>query len=143
MYSSSAPAVSGHDVDEDFNDAFEETTSSIYLELDVTDPESVREIRGKKAGRERTEYALNALTVGLLSLRHARGQLDADAVRREGERILGEMESSLENYREKIADGMTSVLKEYFDPSSGSFQQRVERLKWTSIGTPLCTRRRR
>ncbi|MGD9561210.1 MAG: hypothetical protein AB7F88_04195 [Pyrinomonadaceae bacterium] len=128
MYSSSAPAVSGHDIDEAFIDAFEETTSSIYLELDVTDPESVREISGKKAGRERTEYALNALTVGLLSLRHARGQVDADAVRREGERILGEMESSLENYREKIADGMTFVLKEYFDPNSGSFQQRVERL---------------
>lgn len=127
MYSES-PADSGLELVEDFIDVFEETSLSVYLELDVTDPESVREISGKKAGRERNEYALNALTVGLLSLRHARGQVDADAVRREGERILGEMGTSLESYREKITDGLAGVLKKYFDPSSGSFQQRVERL---------------
>jgi hypothetical protein len=127
MYSA-APAISGHEVDENVIDIFEEAASSVHLELDVTDPESVREISGKKVGRERTEYALNALTVGLLSLRHARGQVDADAVRREGKRILGEMGASLESYRAKITDGLGNVLKDYFDPNSGSFQQRVERL---------------
>ena len=127
MYSA-APAVSGPEVDENVIEMFDERVSSVHIELDVTDPESVREISGKKVGRARTEYALNALTVGLLSLRHARGQVDADAVRREGERILGEMGASLESYRAKITDGLGSVLKEYFDPNSGSFQQRVERL---------------
>lgn len=127
MYST-ASAISGQEVDETAVDSIDERNSSIHLELDVTDPESVREISGKKAGRERTEYALSALTIGLLSLRHARGQVDADAVRREGERILGEMGTSLESYRAKITDGLASVLKDYFDPNSGSFQQRVERL---------------
>lgn len=127
MYSA-APIVSGHKVDDDVIGKFGVSASSVHLELDVTDPESVREISGKRVGRERTEYALNALTVGLLSLRHARGQVDADAVRREGERILSEMGASLESYRGKITDGLASILKVYFDPNSGSFQQRVERL---------------
>jgi hypothetical protein len=34
-------------------------------------------------GRERDEYALAALRIGLLSLRHARGQIDAEAVKQE------------------------------------------------------------
>lgn len=127
MYSATT-AVIDPELDEDVIDIFEDTTSSVHLELDVIDPESVREISGKKVGRERTEYALNALTVGLLSLRHARGQVDADAVRREGERILSDMGASLESYRGKITDGLANILRDYFDPNNGSFQQRVERL---------------
>lgn len=127
MYSTS-PAVGGLQTDEESVETVDKMDSSVHLELDVTDPESIRELRARKRGRERTEYSLNALTVGLLSLRHARGQVDADAVRREGERILADLGASLEAYRGKITEGFASVLKEYFDPNSGSFQQRVERL---------------
>ncbi|MBK9171393.1 MAG: hypothetical protein IPM28_00075 [Chloracidobacterium sp.] len=129
---SAAPAISGSEFEENdvamCSEVSSVSSTTVHLELDVNDPESVREILGKKVGRERTEYSLNALTVGLLSLRHARGQVDADAVRREGERILGDLGTSLESYRAKITEGLGSVLKDYFDPKSGSFQQRVERL---------------
>lgn len=127
MYST-AVALNGEVLDEASPETFGNEVSSVHIALDVTDAESVREICNKKEGRQRTEYALNALTVGLLSLRHARGQVDADAIRREGERIIGEMDKSLDAYRSKITDGVEGVLKEYFDPNSGSFQQRVERL---------------
>ena len=128
MYSTATHAVNNGEVIDNVTDTFNGTESSVHLELDVTDPESVREIGGKRVGRERSEYALNALTVGLLSLRHARGQVDAEAVRREGNRLLDEMGKSLESYRAKLNEGMTSVLKDYFDPTNGRFQERVERL---------------
>jgi hypothetical protein len=101
---------------------------SIYLEMNVTDSDSVREIVERKPGRDRDEYALGALRVGLLSLKHARGQVDVDAVRREGDRILGDLGSTLNSYRSQLTQGVTDVLKDYFDPTSGRFQERVERL---------------
>jgi len=105
-----------------------EAPSSIYLELNVTDPDSVKEVVVRTAGRERDEYALGALRIGLLSLKHARGQVDADAVRREGDRILDDMGATLESYRTQLTEGVTNVLKDYFDPTNGRFQERVERL---------------
>jgi hypothetical protein len=105
-----------------------DTLTSIRLELNVTDPDSVKEVAVRTAGRERDEYALGALRIGLLSLRHARGQVDADAVRREGDRILDDMGATLESYRTQLTEGVTNVLKDYFDPTNGRFQERVERL---------------
>ena len=102
--------------------------TSVRLELTVTDSYSVREVAARKPGRERDEYALGALRVGLLSFKHARGQVDADAMRREGERILGEMAIALDGYRAQLTDGVSTVLKDYFDPTSGRFQERVELL---------------
>lgn len=101
---------------------------SVLLELNVTDSNSVHELIMRKGGRERDEYALGALGIGLLSLKHARGQVDADAVRREGERILAEMDAAFEHHRTQLNASVTTVLKEYFDPGSGRFQERVERL---------------
>jgi hypothetical protein len=60
---------------------------SVVLQLRVSDHDSVVELLQKPEGREREEYALIALRIGLLSLKHAGGQIDADAVRHEGERL--------------------------------------------------------
>lgn len=105
-----------------------EIPQSVYLEMNVTDPDSVREVIAHNPGRDRDEYALGALRVGLLSFKHARGQVDTDNVRREGERMVNEMGIKLDAYRGQLTDGVTNVLKEYFDPTSGRFQERVERL---------------
>lgn len=105
-----------------------EPIASVRLQLDVVDHDSVQEICARKEGRARSEYSLAALRVGLLSLKHARGQVDAEAVRREGDRILNEMNSTLDGYRSTLTDGVNGILKEYFDPNSGRFQERVERL---------------
>jgi hypothetical protein len=71
---------------------------------------------------------LAALRIGVLSLKHARGQIDADAVRREGNNHLADLKTALEMSRTEIHTNLTTALKEYFDPQGGRFQERVERL---------------
>jgi hypothetical protein len=101
---------------------------SVPLTLVVADHDSVAELLQKSEGRERDEYALTALRIGLLALKHARGQIDADAVKREGEKLLVELKNALELSRAEIHGNLTATLKDYFDPTSGRFQERVERL---------------
>ena len=93
-----------------------ESLKPILLELLVSDPDSLRELLQRVEGRERDEYALAALRIGLLSLRHARGQIDAEAVKHEGERLLADLKHALGQSRSEIQDDLTSALKEYFDP---------------------------
>jgi hypothetical protein len=106
----------------------EDVPAAIHLDIFVTDPASVYELTIRQPGRERDEYADSALRIGLLSLKHARGQVDADTVKREGDRLLQDLGKSLDTYRTQLHEGMSNVLKDYFDPSSGRFQERVERL---------------
>lgn len=105
-----------------------ELPGSVCLELVVTDADSVKELVLRAEGRDRSEYSLCALRIGLLSLRHARGQIDADAVRREGDRLLREMDETMESYRAQLNENLTGALRDYFDPRSGRFQERLERL---------------
>lgn len=105
-----------------------EAPRSVFLEINVTDQDSVQELVAHSSGRDRDEYAVGALRVGLLSFKHARGQMDADNVRHEGERMISEMGIKLDAYRSQLTDGVTNVLKEYFDPTNGQFPQRVEKL---------------
>jgi hypothetical protein len=101
---------------------------SIPLTLVVSDRETVAELLQRSDGRERDEYALAALRIGVLSLKHARGQIDADAVRRESEKLLKDLKSALDGSRNEIHTNLTTALKEYFDPNGGRFQERIERL---------------
>jgi len=106
----------------------DDNAQSIPLTLVVSDHESVAELLQKPEGRERDEYALAALRIGILALKHARGQIDADAVRLEGERLLRDLKNALDTSRNEIHTNLTTALKEYFDPTDGRFQERVERL---------------
>jgi len=105
-----------------------ELPHSLDLNLVVTDTDSVKELVLRREGRERDEYALSALKIGVLSLRHATGQIDVEAVRSEGDRLITEFDQALENSRVQLNGNLSAVLKEYFDPSSGRFQERLERL---------------
>lgn len=105
-----------------------ENLKPMILELLVSDADSLRGLLQKGEGRERDEYALAALRIGLLSLRHARGQIDAEVVKHEGECLLADLKHALEQSRSEIQGDLTSALKEYFDPASGRFQERVDRL---------------
>jgi hypothetical protein len=68
---------------------------SLPLELNVTDPEVVSELFAKKEGRERDDYALGALRLGVLALCQARGQIDSNTLKHEGERLLGDVQLAL------------------------------------------------
>lgn len=102
--------------------------SSVHLSFEVSDSDSVKELILRKEGRARDEYALSALRIGILSLRHASGQMDVASMQREGDRLLRELRQALASSRSQLTDGIAGVLKEYFDPGSGRFQERVERL---------------
>jgi hypothetical protein len=100
----------------------------LYLHLSITDPEVARALTEAGEGRERQEFALTALRIGILSLKAARGTVDGATVRNEGERLLVTLEERLSSHRQVLDEAMGSMLRAYFDPASGSFTDRVQRL---------------
>ncbi|MEX2287702.1 MAG: hypothetical protein WD648_11475 [Planctomycetaceae bacterium] len=101
---------------------------ALPIELTVRDPVTVVELYAYPEGPERDEFALNALRIGVLALKQARGQVDADLVRRESERLLDNLESRLKMHTGSLNDLLAASLKKYFDPADGQFHERVERL---------------
>ena len=101
---------------------------SLPLDLVVTDPEVVAELIAKEEGRERDDYALGALRLGVLALRQARGQIDGNVLRHEGERLLGDVQSAFSEHRTNLDRTLVGTLKDYFDPENGRFTERVQRL---------------
>ncbi len=98
------------------------------LELTVDDPDTVRELVTFREGEPRQRFALNALRIGVLALRQARGQIDADLVRQESERLLSELNSRLGSHAQTVHDCVADSLKHYFDPKDGRLQERIDRL---------------
>jgi uncharacterized protein YoxC len=108
--------------------AGDEQATAIDLKLTITDPDLVAALELFPEGRPRDEFALNALRIGVLALKQARGQLDATVIKNEGDRVMSELERRLEEHRAAVAQQLTGSLREYFDPESGRFSERVERL---------------
>ena len=98
------------------------------LELLVDDPLIVAELLAFPPGAERDEYALTALRIGVLALKQAQGRLDADVIRNEGDRLLAALEERLFNHQRSVQEQVTGTLRDYFDPRSGRFNERVEQL---------------
>src|ERR1700750_1513783 len=96
------------------------------IELPVDDPLIVPELLGFATGGERDEYVLTALRIGVLALKQAQGRLDADVIRSEGDRLLATLEDRLANHQRTVQDQVAGTLREYFDPKSGRFNERVE-----------------
>ena len=101
-----------------------------YMELNlrVSDPELVEALSEREEGSERHEFAVSALKIGAIALRQAQGNIDADSIRKEGIRIVENVENRLENHRAGVTKQIGDSLKEYFDPNSGRFNERVKRL---------------
>ncbi len=100
----------------------------LELTLQLRDPEVVEELTAIASPREREQYAVTALRVGLLSLRTARGQVDGETVRREVDAMLQALEKNLVQHRDALQLSLGSALREYFDPKSGRFAERVQAL---------------
>jgi hypothetical protein len=105
-----------------------ESAETLALELLVVDRETVDELLAYAAGAEREAFALAALRIGVLALRQARGRVDADMIQRETTRMLSGMQSQLAAHAVQLNEKLTLALKEYFDPESGRFHERVQRL---------------
>lgn len=100
----------------------------IYIHLPLTDPEVLAAVCEYPAGPQRIEFVAACVKVGVLSLRAARGVIDGDAIRREGDNLINQLTERLNNYRNQLETNVTNSLQHYFDPSSGLFSTRVERL---------------
>lgn len=102
--------------------------TSLYLNFAVVDAEVVAALAEYPEGRARNDFAASCLKVGLLALRAARGAIDGDTVRREGDRLIEQLTHKLELYRESLEGNVSSTLTHYFDPTSGRFAERVKSL---------------
>lgn len=102
--------------------------TSVELTLLVTDPEIADVLSAFSAGRSRENFALSALRIGILALKQAEGQVDANAVRNEGERIMSTLQQHLSEHQNTVTLQIANSIKEYFDPAGGRFNERLERL---------------
>lgn len=102
-------------------------TGSIDLRLTVSDPELYAEL-SKRDEPERSEFAIASMKIGVIAFRQAQGQVDAHQIRDAGERMIMDMRSALEKHEYSVIEQLGGCIKEYFDPSSGLFTQRVRGL---------------
>jgi hypothetical protein len=100
----------------------------LLLELTVEDPDTIAELCQHTEGDDRERFALSALRIGVLALRQARGQVDGEQIRRQTDQMLHALETRLGEHAALVHNRLTASLKDYFDPESGRFQERVNRL---------------
>ena len=100
----------------------------LILTLAIDDPDVLAELIRREKGSARDAFAASALRIGVLALRQAEGHVDAEVVRTEGQRLIGELNHELAKGIGEIDSKIASSLKQYFDPQSGHFTERVERL---------------
>src|SRR5689334_7927037 len=98
------------------------------LTLVVEDALIVPELLSYAPGPERDRYALTALRIGVLALKQAQGRLDADTIRSEGDRLLASLQARLDGHQRSVQEQVAATLRDYFDPRSGRFNERVEQL---------------
>lgn len=101
---------------------------SLELELVVQDRDVIRALVDFSDDEERNQYALEALKIGVLALRHVGGQATADLIQRESTRLVRDMQQAFQQHKHLLHDRLDNSLKDYFDPKSGRFQERVQRL---------------
>jgi hypothetical protein len=101
---------------------------SLELQLTVTDRDTLDELASYPSGNQRELFALSALRIGVLALRQARGRVDADLIQRETQRMLSGLQGQLAAHATQLQDKLAGSLKEYFDPQSGRFHERVQQL---------------
>ena len=105
-----------------------ESAASLVVSLVLSDPDVVAAVCEHAEGPSRTHFLLTALKVGVLSLRAARGTLDSDTLRREGDRLMEELGMRLNTWRGQFEERVSGSLSHYFDPQQGTFMERVHRL---------------
>lgn len=102
--------------------------SSLQLDHTIYDADLIREILNYPAGRIRHDFIDKCLRIGALAIKQAEGQVDAQTIRQEGEKIMGELQHALEKHRDSVVSQVGESLKAYFDPESGRLEERLHRL---------------
>jgi hypothetical protein len=100
----------------------------VELDLVVEDRDVIRALVAIAGEEDRNRYALEALKIGVLALRHVGGQAMADLIHRASASLIREMQQTLSQHKEIVHGRLEASLREYFDPANGRFQERVKRL---------------
>jgi len=100
----------------------------LYLHLAISDPEVVKAVSEYPVGPQRSEFVNVCIKIGVLSLRAARGLVDGESIRREGDHLIESLTDRFNSYRENLVDGVSGSLTHYFDPTNGLFSDRIRRL---------------
>ncbi len=111
-----------------FGSDADDTFGAMTLTLRIEDPEILAALTNYRDPADRQEFAMAALRIGVLALRQATGQLDAGLVQRECERMLRTLDKQLAEHAMQLNHRLAGSLQEYFDPTTGRFQERVNRL---------------
>lgn len=111
----------------DMSTGFADEDDDLRLELLVSDREVIAELARLPAA-ERTRYARTALRIGVLCLRQARGEVDAGAIERAGDEVIGQLPELLTERAGAMTGDMVHTLAHYLDPESGVVHQRMKAL---------------
>jgi hypothetical protein len=103
-------------------------SAAVRIELVLDDTEVVAALLAVPEGRMRNRYAAQALRVGVLAFGQASGQLDADAVHREVERLLSNVSEALRSHASSVNQAVGGELTRFLDPSQGLLGERLRRL---------------
>jgi hypothetical protein len=98
------------------------------LELVIDDRDVIAALLEHPEGEERNRYAVEAMKIGILALRHVGDQAGADRLRVEGDRFIGGLQKTLDSHKHAVQEQLETKLKEYFDPRDGRFAERVQGL---------------
>lgn len=99
----------------------------LELSLLLDDPEVV-EFLVEYDEDDRRQQASLALRIGVLALHQARGAIDVQAVRREGERLVADVREVLTGHASQVSQTVGKELAAYLDPNTGVLPQRLQHL---------------
>lgn len=122
------PETDVNDDDTTLEDHPDGAAGLMRLELMVRDRDTLQALAELPDGRGRDEFALDALRIGVLALRHANSRIDQDLLKNATAELLDNLQRALEDHAGKTQERTSGVLKEYFDPSSGRLSERLQRL---------------
>lgn len=122
-----APAATSFQND-DAPVAVDAVPHELTLELTVTDPEVLAALSERSEGDDRDKFALTALRLGVIALRHAAGAVDAQTLRHEAERMVQDVEKLVTGNANELTTRITGELTAYFHPDSGRLTERLNRL---------------
>ena len=104
------------------------TIEPLTLTLEITDPDVINAIQNEESGPVRDRFVQSALKIGVIALLQNQSRIDAETVRHEGEIIIENLNHAFDQHHRQITDRLTASLKEYFDPESGRFNERIKLL---------------
>ena len=114
--------------DDDWRNEGDDVPKRLFVNIEIDDPIVIEALRSYPAGMARARFVEQALRIGVLAINSANGQIDTDAVRNEGDRLIEELTRLIDTHQSRTSEELEGVLKEYFNPENGRFTENVGRL---------------